>query len=54
MDHIWTMFMLMICKHTFYANLQIDPIYAFYPESFSSLAIWKVFAFSDSAIHQYA
>ena len=34
----------------FVANLKIDTIYALYPESFcdKNLAIWKVFAFSDS------
>ena len=50
-QHIGTMVMLKICKHTFYANLKIDAIYAFYPESFcdKNLAIRKVFNFSDSA-----
>ena len=45
------MVMLRICKHTFYAYLKIDAIYAFYLESFcvKNLAIWKVFNFSDSA-----
>ena len=35
---------------SFVANLKIDVIYAFYPESFcdKNLAIWKVFVFSDS------
>ena len=35
----------------FVANLKIDTIYALYPESFcdKNLAIWKVFAFCDSA-----
>ena len=41
----------------FVANLKIDAIYAFYPESFcdKNLAIQKVFAFSDSAhsCHQH-
>ena len=34
----------------FVANLKIDAIYAFYPESFcdKNLAIRKVFAFCDS------
>ena len=37
--------------HVLVANLKIDAIYAFYPESFcdNNLAIRKVFAFSDSA-----
>ena len=54
MEHIWTVVMLEICKHTFLgvfvANLKNDAIYGFYPESFcdKNLAIWKVFAFSDS------
>ena len=53
-QHIGTMVMLKICKHIFLhelvANLKIDAIYAFYPESFcdKNLAIRKVFAFSDS------
>ena len=35
----------------FVVNLKIDTIYALYPESFcdKNLAIWKVFAFCDSA-----
>ena len=43
MEHIWTMVMLKICKHTFYV---------YYPESFcdKNLAIRKVFAFCDSAL----
>ena len=56
-EHIWTMVMVEICKHTFYSifvrNLKIDAIYAFYPESFcnKNLAIRKVFAFCDSGRH---
>ena len=36
----------------FVANLKIDAIYVFYPESFcdKNLAVRKVFAFSDSAV----
>ena len=39
-----------LAKTTFVANLKIDVIYAFYPESFcdKNLAIRKVFAFCDS------
>ena len=50
MEHIWTMVMLKICKHTFFGYLKIDAIYAFYPDSFcdKNLAIRKVFVFSDS------
>ena len=43
--------MFKICRYTFSkAYLEIDVIYAFYPESFcdKNLAIQKVFAFSDS------
>ena len=38
--------------YAFVANLKIVAIYALYPESFcdKNLAIWKVFAFSDSAL----
>ena len=37
-------------SRAFVANSMIDGIYALYPESFcnKNLAIWKVFAFSDS------
>ena len=54
MEHIWTIVMLEIWKHTFYRYLlriwKNDAIYAYYPESFcdNNLAIRKVFAFSDS------
>ena len=50
MEHIWTIVMLEICNHTFYAYLKNDAIYGFNPESFcdKNLAIRKVFAFSDS------
>ena len=39
-----------ILLRVFVANLKIDVIYAFYPESFcnKNLAILKVFSFSDS------
>ena len=59
MEHIWTIVMLEICKHTFYAYLSRiwKMIHGFYPESFcdKNLAIRKVFAFSDSAhsCHQH-
>ena len=33
-EHIWTMIVLKICKHTFYVYLKIYAIYAFYMESF--------------------
>ena len=59
-EHIWTIVMLKILQahllRAFVANLKIDAIYALYPECFcdKNLAIWKVFALSDSgqsAIH---
>ena len=66
MEHIWTILMLKILHahllRTFVANSKIDAIYVLYPESLSDkyLAVWKVFAFSDSAYddgtndhHQY-
>ena len=48
MEHICTMLMLKICKHTFYACL--SQIWKFYPESFcdKNHAIRKDFVFSDS------
>ena len=51
MEHIWSIIMLKILQAHFLqvlvANLKIDAIY---PESFcdKNLAVWKVFAFSDS------
>ena len=59
MEHIWTIVMLEICKHTFYDYLSRiwKMMQGFYPESFcdKNLAIRKVFAFSDSAhsCHQH-
>ena len=53
--NVWIVLMVKILQAhllcTFVANLKIDAIYAFHPESFcdKNLAIRKVFAFSDSA-----
>ena len=53
--NVWIVLMVKILQAhllcTFVANLKIDVIYAFYPESFcdKNLAIRKVFAFCDSA-----
>ena len=55
MEHIWTMLMHKILQNhllcAFVANLKIGAIYALSSESFcnKNLAIWKVFAFCDSA-----
>ena len=58
MEHIyglWTILMLKILQahllRAFFANLKIYAIYALHPESFcdKNLAVWNVFAFSDSA-----
>ena len=59
MEHILTMLMHKILQNqllcALVANLNIDAIYALYPESFcdKNLAIRKVFAFCDSANQTY-
>ena len=53
--HVWIVLIIKILQahllRAFVANLKIDAIYTPYPESFcdKNLAVWKVFAFSDSA-----
>ena len=53
-EHIWTILMLKILQaHLLraFVTKKIDAIYALYLESFcdKNSAVWKVFAFSDSA-----
>ena len=51
LDHCYAWNLQTHFLRVFVANLKNDAIYGFYPESFcdKNLAIWKVFAFSDSA-----
>ena len=50
LDHCYAWNLQIHFLRVFVANLKNDAIYAFFPESFCdpNLAIWKVFAFSDS------
>ena len=50
MDHGYAKILQPYFLRIFVANLKIDAIYVFYPESFcdKNLALRKVFAFSDS------
>ena len=59
-EHIWTILMLKILQahflRAFVANVEINAIYALYPESFcdKNLAVRQFFAFSDSGLHKPA